>query len=197
MEVDKKSKEELLQQLADGSEHAFTQLFNLYQARIFATAFEILKSREHAQEIVQDIFLKIWTTRESFLKVENLDAWIFTMARNKTLNLLKKLLNDRKIQFHYAAAHGRVDNNVEHSMQDKEYTRIFNQTLELLPAQQKQVYYLAKVEGLPFTDIAQKMNISPLTVGVHMKRALKFLRGKIIPIAKLNSFLLFLLSIFH
>jgi RNA polymerase sigma-70 factor (family 1) len=195
MEVDKKLKEELLQQLAEGSEHAFTQLFNLYQPRIFATAFEILKSREHAQEIVQDIFLKIWTSRESFVKVENLDAWIFTMARNKTLNLLKKLLNDRKIQFHYTVAHGRFDNNVERSIQDKEYTRIFDRAVELLPAQQKQVYHLAKVEGLPFADIAQKMNISPLTVGVHMKRALKFLREKIIPITRLNSFLL-LLNIF-
>jgi RNA polymerase sigma-70 factor (family 1) len=195
MEADKKLKAELLQQLAEGSEHAFTQLFDLYQARIFATAFELLKSREQAQEIVQDIFLKIWTTRESFLKVEDPDAWIFTMARNKTLNLLRKLLNDRTIQFHYAVAHGRFDNNFEHSMQDKEYTTIFNQTLELLPAQQKQVFYLAKMEGLPVADIAQKMNISPLTVGVHMKRALKFLREKIIPVARLNSFL-FLPGIF-
>src|SRR5687767_2645676 len=136
MEAEKNSKyneAELLQLLAEGSEQAFTQLFDRYQARIFATAFQILKSREHAQEIVQEVFLKVWTNRDSFSKVENAEAYIFVMARNFTLKFLRKLLNERSCQFQFAVDHGRVDNTIEHPLQDKEYNYILNQTLDLLP----------------------------------------------------------------
>jgi RNA polymerase sigma-70 factor (ECF subfamily) len=113
------------------------------------------------------------------------------MARNFTLKFLRKLLNERSCQFQFAINHGRVDNTIEHPLQDKEYNQILNQALDLLPSQQKQVYHLARVEGLSHADIAQKMNISAWTVSNHMKSALKFIRQKLEPLIRFNSFLLF------
>jgi RNA polymerase sigma-70 factor (family 1) len=182
----------VLQQLARGSEQAFTQLFDRYQVRIFATANSILKSREHAQEIVQEVFLRVWTNREKFSKVENAEAYIFIMARNLTLKFLRKLLNERSCQFQFAIEHEGVDNTIEHLLLDKEYDKIVNQTLAMLPSQQRQVYHLARVDGLTHADIAQKMNISPWTVSNHMKSALKFIRQKLGPFARFNLSLILL-----
>lgn len=178
---------EVLRSLARGSEQAFTQLVHQYQARVFAAAFQILKSRENAQEIVQEIFSKVWTDREAFLNAENHEAYIFVMARNLALNFLRRLYNERSRQFQFTLEHSRVDNTAEYLLQEREYNEILQRTLDMLPPQQKQVYYLSKFEYMTHEEIAQKLSISAWTVSNHMKSALKFIRQRLDSVIGLNS----------
>jgi RNA polymerase sigma-70 factor (family 1) len=183
---------QVLRSLAKGSEYAFTQLVHRYQARVFAAAFQILKSRENAQEIVQEVFCKVWTDREPFLRAENHEAYIFVMARNLALKFLRRLYNERSRQFQFTLEHSRVDTTAEHLLQEREYTEILKKTLDLLPPQQKQVYYLSKFEYMSHEEIAQKMSISAWTVSNHMKSALKFIRQRLDTVIGFNALLVVL-----
>ena len=82
---------ELLRQLGAGSEYAFTRLFDHYRGTIYGVALKFLKSPVLAEEIVQDVFLKVWHKREEMAGVKNLDAYLFIMARNFIFDRIKKM----------------------------------------------------------------------------------------------------------
>jgi RNA polymerase sigma-70 factor (family 1) len=172
---------EMLQLLARGSEYAFTQVFDRYHGRVFGTALKILRSRELAKDIAQEVFLKVWDRRIAFSEVQNLEAFIFTMTRNLTLNYLEKAANEQAANHKFSAQHKSVNNTTDHPLADQQYEQLLKQTLELLPPQQKLVYELSRIEGLNHEDIARRLNISHWTVNNHITSALKFIRNRLEP----------------
>jgi len=167
--------------LARGDEHAFAKLYNRYKNRVFTTALRYLKVRELAQEVVQETFLKVWELRSSFANVKNAEAYIFTMARNRTLTHLKKLTNDLSAQLHYAVAYSRHEVAGGRELLEEENDRILEETLGLLTPQQRKVYALSREEGLSHQAIAEKLNISTNTVNNHIKDSLKVMRRRLQP----------------
>ena len=172
-----------LQLLAQGSEYAFTQILDAYQDRVFGIAFRYLKSRENAKEIVQEVFLKVWNRRIAFAEVRNLEAFIFTATKNLTLNYLEKLAHEWSAQYQFTRNHDSngVSNSVEHHILDQQNEELLKQTLQMLPPHQMQVYQLARVEGLSYEEIANRLSITVNTVKYHMKMAHKFLRVRLVP----------------
>jgi DNA-directed RNA polymerase specialized sigma24 family protein len=152
------NEQELLEQLKTGSEDAFTRLFDNYRGTVYGVALKFLKSPVLAEEIVQDVFLKLWLKRGKMVAVKQLDAYLFVMARNFIFDRIKKMSYETCEQ-------------------------LLQQAIELLPAQQKQVYYYAKVNGLSHEMIAEKMQLSKHTVKKHMAMALqaikKYLDGRL------------------
>jgi len=167
----------VLKLLAKGSEHAFTQVFNHYKGKVYGTALKFLKSPELAMEIVQDVFLKIWLKREEMVSVERFDAYLFITARNVIINKIKKAAFEVSAQKELARSLSEVDDHTENLLQDRQYEKILQEAVNLLPPQQKQVYHLAKVEGLSHEAIAERMQISKLTVKAHMAKALHAIRS--------------------
>lgn len=82
---------DLLSHIAEGSEYAFTRIFDHYQPRVFGIARYVLKSREMAEEVVQEVFLEVWLKRSELCGLERFDVWLFTVARNLTLDRLRKI----------------------------------------------------------------------------------------------------------
>jgi RNA polymerase sigma-70 factor (family 1) len=171
----------VLKLLVEGSEYAFTQVFDRYQPRVFAAALDLLKSRELAKDVVQDVFLKVWTSRAAFENVRNLEAFIFTMAKNLTLNTLRKRSNEVAAAYQYSIRRETAGNSVEHPLADQQYAELLRQTLRKLPPQQRRVYELSRLEGLTHEDIARQLNISGRTVNNHMNTALRFIRESLEP----------------
>ena len=167
--------------LARGDEHAFAKLYNRYKNRVFTTALRYLKERELAQEVVQETFLKVWELRATFAHVKNAEAYIFTMARNRTLTHLKKLTNDQSAQLHYAVAYTRREVAGGRELLEEENDRILEETLGMLTPQQRKVYALSREEGLSHQAIAEKLNISTNTVNNHIKDSLKVMRRRLQP----------------
>jgi DNA-directed RNA polymerase specialized sigma24 family protein len=89
---------QLLLQTAQGDQIAFTQLFDAYHHALGAFVFGIIKSREVAEEVVLDVFLKIWTTREVLAGVQNFKAYLFTISRNAAISALRKAIRERTRQ---------------------------------------------------------------------------------------------------
>jgi RNA polymerase sigma-70 factor (family 1) len=172
---------EELMLLARGDEQAYAKLYNRYKNRVFTTALRYLKERELAQEVVQDTFLKVWELRASFAQVKNAEAYIFTMARNRTLTQLKKITTDQSAQFQYTVVFSRREVAGGQELLEKENDRLLDETLGMLTPQQRKVYAMSREEGLSHQAIAERLNISTNTVNNHIKDSLKVMRRRLQP----------------
>jgi len=166
---------ELLFQLQNGNEEAFSQLFTQYRATVYNVSFKFLKSSVLAEEVVQDVFLKIWLKRNEMSAIRDFKAYLFIMARNFIFDRMRKMAYETAAQAELKKAPFYID-DTEHLVRHHQCEQLLKEAVELLPPQQKQVYYLAKVEGLSHEKIAEKMQISRLTVKAHMARALHNIR---------------------
>lgn len=161
--------------LAQGSEYAFTQLFDHYRARIFSVALRFLKSRELAEEVVQEVFLKVWARRDEMVKVLNFEGYLFTMTRNEVFDRIKDIAKETTAKREFAYGIRQV-NDADHSLIEKQYEDLLQDAVDQLPPQQKQIFQLAKTEGLSHQAIAEQLDISRLTVKTHMAKALQTIR---------------------
>jgi RNA polymerase sigma-70 factor (ECF subfamily) len=134
-----------------------------------------------AEDIVQEIFSTLWNKRSEFTEVLHLEYYLMTMARNLTYKTLRKLAFEELAKSKFTEESVLVDNTMDDLLLEKQYEQLLQQAVGLLPSQQKQVFQLAKVEGLSHEAIAKQLNISRLTVKTHMAKALQFIRHYLQP----------------
>lgn len=160
----------VLEQLAQGSETAFRQIYDQYAPAIYRVATRYFQSAELAEDLVQEIFSSLWLKREEFCKVKEFRFYLFTMAKNLAITYLKKMARQTLVNLEFADRQG-----MDSSHNDR-YEELLQQAVALLPPQQKQIFNMAKVNGMSHEVIARQLNLSPSTVNNHMVAALKFIR---------------------
>ena len=170
----------LLYELSHGNELAFTKLYNEYKNVVFSTALKITKSRMLAEEVVQDVFLKIWQNHENLAEITNIENYLFIISRNHIFDMIKKIARDTSlvVDSNYKST---STNDTEDAIKDDQYNIILNQIVGQLPPQQQKIYKMAKWDGLSHQKIGEDLGISTETVKKHMAQALKFVRTKISP----------------
>jgi RNA polymerase sigma-70 factor (family 1) len=173
--------EKTLKLLAQGSEYAFTQLFDRYYPKVFSIGYDLFKSRELAQEVVQEVFLKLWVRRIGFSDVKELEAFIYTMTKNLALDIMKSRSREILNAYKFAITRDLTDNITENTLQNQEYEELINQAVEKLPQHQKRVYQLSRVDGLTHQAIADRLNISDSTVNNLMTKAVSKIRKDLRP----------------
>ena len=168
----------LFAELAAGNEIAFRQIFHYYTPRLLPFVFSIVKSEAVAEEIVQDVFLKLWTNRVDVAQKEAPSSWLFTIAANQSLTFLRRMSVEKryidtiKVQIEDAWLH----NPTEHQLFLREDEALLKKAMDTLPPQQKLIYTLSRQEGLSHKEIADQLNISPNTVKNHIVTAVRTLR---------------------
>ncbi|MCI9845463.1 RNA polymerase sigma factor [Flavobacterium pectinovorum] len=180
----------LLHELSQGSESAFTSLYNQYKNGVYATALKITKSKILAEEVVQDVFLKIWQNHENLADIANFENYLFIISRNHIFDTLKKMARDANL-LSDVSYKNTSSSDTDSAIKDDQYNVILNQIVEQLPPQQQKVYKMAKLEGLSHQKIGEDLGISTDTVKKHMAQALKFVRHRIAPY--MNMFMTMLL----
>jgi len=170
----------LLYELSQGNELAFTKLYNEYKNVVFSTALKITKSRMLAEEVVQDVFLKIWQNHENLAAITNIENYLFIISRNHIFDMIKKIARDTSlvVDSNYI---NTSTNDTEDAIKDDQYNVILNKIVDQLPPQQQKIYKMAKWDGLSHQKIGEDLGISTETVKKHMAQALKFVRTKISP----------------
>lgn len=168
---------ELLQLASAGDAKAFSIIFNRYSAKVYTYALKIVKSDTLAEEIAQEVFVKIWKLEAELSQIENLDAYLRVLTRNHTLKVLRRIALEIKTSRMMVHDYHEDHNETEEYIIFKDSEKILNQGIEKLPAQQRLVYNLCHQEGMKYEEVAQKLNISKLTVKTHMQHALRFLRN--------------------
>lgn len=172
----KYEEDKLISLLAEDSQYAFQLIYDRHRNRVYQTAIKYLKSPQLAQEVVQDVFLKLWFERRQLYRFSPLEAWIFTVARNNILNRLKRLAVEWKALNRLSVAETEAELSTAYKLEDAQYRELLQEVLNELPAQQRQVFDLARQEKMSYADIGQKLSLSPLTVKTHMARALQHIR---------------------
>jgi RNA polymerase sigma-70 factor (ECF subfamily) len=167
----------LLERVAQGDESAFRIVFDHYRDAIYAFALKVTRHESIAEEIVQDVFMKIWINRDGLPAVRQLADFLYIIARNHTFNSLRRLARERRLQLNTTDNLEVPGVSAEATILQREYDRLLLQAIDRLSPQQKLVYTLGRQQGLTREEIAAQLQLSPETVKVHMAQALKSLRA--------------------
>lgn len=168
---------QLLSRVANGDEEAFTLIFKKYQQKIYALAYHLTESFVYAEEIVQDVFLKIWLRQAQLPAIDNFEAYLFIVARNHIYSYLKGIAKREIVNTELDINIPKEETTPENLFFYKEYDRLLEEAVRKLPGQQYEVYCLSKIEGYSRDEVAEKLKISPGTVKVHLARAMRSIRG--------------------
>ncbi len=168
---------ELLAKIAKGDERAFKIIFDTYHHKIFLYALRYMKSEPEAEEVAQEVFLKLWMRDPNALPLKSLDGYFHTLVRNRSLDILRRKALENHIDLERAVNWEEAHNDTQELIMLNDTRKILEEGINLLSPQQKLVYQLCHQEGLKYTEAAQALHLSPGTVHTHMKLALKFLRN--------------------
>ena len=157
--------------------HGFILIFHSYKERVFKYVLAIVKSKEVAEEITQDIFLTLWLQRHSLEQLDNLDGYIYTVSKNKSLNYLRKAARDIKLLDKLKNSLPQHHNNVDERLAVRDHEILMDKAITALSEQRRQVYNLSRVEGLTHDEIAKKLSLSKQTVKNHLVAALKHIKS--------------------
>jgi len=169
----------LVESLSKNDVKAFNELYRLYSKRVYGFAYGFLHSKEEAEGIVQEVFVKIWETRNNLRSDLSFSWFLFTIARNMILNKLQHHQYEIKYQKDFMAETSIDENSTEEQIYYKDMSNHLNNLIMELPPKRKEIFLLSRIEGLSYQEISEKMNISIKTVEVQISLALKYIRTRI------------------
>jgi len=170
-------RDQLAQRIKLGDEKAFELLFRKYYVRLCGFANKFLNDPDQAEEIVQEVFTKIWKGRADIDPEDSLKAYLFKIAQNLSLNKLRR----KKVESGYAEIYKLVyieqqEFSAFESILARELEEHIAHSIEKLPAECRKVFKLSRIEGLKYREIADTLHISVKTVEAQMSKALRLLR---------------------
>jgi len=174
MKIDTQLLQLLQKQIAKGDQRSFEDIYRLFFIRLFNFALLYVHKKEIAEEVVNDVMMKVWNKRESLTGIQNLETYLFVAVRNQSLNYQSQFSN---LHVALEPENGRGEiinlNDPEKELEWKEIHFRLNQAIDQLPGQCRTVFKLIKEEGFKYKQVAEILNISPRTVETQLFRAIK------------------------
>ena len=170
------TEKELVKKMAEGDSFAFEVLFYKYRNKVKGFAFKMIPSQVDPEEIVQEVFVKLWMKKESVDPEKDFQSFLFSIAKNLILDHLKSAVN-RKLYFtsEYFQQDLLSEDGAEgHPPEDAEDR--LRHLIEQMPGRRREIFCLSRFEGLSYRQIAERLNISENTVDSQIRNALAFLR---------------------
>lgn len=168
--------QQYLSQIANGNHDAFRIIFMKYYPKMKYFITQFVKSEAIAEELSQDIFLKIWENREKLVFNTSFSAYLYRMARNSSLNHLERKSVEAKYAETFVAT---LSDDPENELNAKEMELLIQMAIERMPEQRRTIYRLSRVDGLDQKGIAEKLKIAQKTVQNQLSLALKDIREKL------------------
>lgn len=181
----------LLNRLASGNEIAFRKVFEEFSPKVYLFALKLTRSRIMAEEIVQEVFLKIWDTRAQLSAIDHFPSYLYVVTRNRCFNALKRIATEERVKNLLISTHTYSHTETEEAIIYKDYQHKLHQIISKLPPQQKMVYSLCHGEGLKYEEAAERLKISRLTVKTHMQQALRTIKSQFSSLLMISVTLLF------
>lgn len=182
----------LASSIMQGDKRAFDILYKKFYAGLVSFAAKYVDF-EHAEEIVQDTMIWLWEHRDSINLDLNINSFLFTVVKNRALNVIKHQSVKSKV-------HQEIIDKYEKNFMDinfyeeTELRKLYNDALAKIPETYRRAFVMNREKGMTYEEIAQELNISPKTVGYRISQSLKILR---VELRDYLPLILFTLSIYH
>lgn len=163
----------ILKALIGGDAEAFRAVYEKYSRRVFAFAFYLTKSRDAAEEMVQEVFLRVWEKRAQIDPTRDFTPYVKMITQNQVYNFLGKARRDRALQEKIALGMEAVRNQGEDVVIEKELGRLYAEAIRNLPPQKRIIYSMSRNDGYSYDEIATRLGLSKNTVRNHLHEANK------------------------
>lgn len=163
----------ILVALRNGDIEAFERVFHCFSDRIYYFALRYIRNQHDAEEIVQEVFLKIWENRNNINEDLSFSGYLFTIARNTIFNQNRKKVNEQAYFEYVKHALSLASNKTEDDLIFSDIQSMVNKVINELPPQRQLVYKMSREKGLSYREIATELSLSERTVEAHIRLALK------------------------
>ena len=166
----------LVQEMQSGNEEAFTALYRHYSPRLYLNILKMVRDPLLAEEMVQELFTRVWLKRTNKGLKENFSGYIYRTGQNLVHDFFRRLKRDHLLRERFRSFAETQDEQIEEVLHRRQSSVILNKAIEQLSPQQKKVYELVRVEGCTYKRAAEIMGISPLTVKEYLTDTNKSIR---------------------
>jgi len=169
---------QLLDLLKSGNRCAYTELYQRYFGILYVHARKRLINTQEAEDVVQEIFVDLWSGAQSINIHTSLSSYLITCTRNKILNLISRTGFQEKYKISLAVTE-KFESQTDHLVRARQLSALIAKEIECLPPKMKRVFLMSRSEHLTYIEIAKDLNITEQSVRSHVKNALKVLRFRL------------------
>ena len=171
-----KAEKILVKEIKEGDHDSFREIYYKYSEKVYLFAIRYINNIEDAEEVVQEVFSRIWEHRDNLDENRSFNGYILTITKNIIFNENRKKVNfDIYAQYIINYLRG-ISNQTENQVIYENVKSIINKEIDNFPPKRKQIYNLSRNEGLSYNEIAQRLSISERTVETHLHLALNRLK---------------------
>lgn len=168
----------VIDNFADGDKSTFALIYQKYQRAIYNNICKLIFDEDTAQDILQEVFLKLWQNRQRFKEEQELASWLFTVSYNQSITHIRKLLKEKEYQTSYSIDTTVIHNETELGEDLK--LELLSEAINKLPSRRKQIFELCKLQGKTYAEAAAILGITHDTVKEQMNAALKSVKAYVL-----------------
>lgn len=166
----------ILLSASEGDQKAFAYLFYQYSPMLLAFARKLSYSSTEAEEIIQNVFLRVWLHRDKLTGIDNVKSWLYKFVVNESLTYIRKKTVKNKAYHHYQHNEMSFHNDIENTVNLNELKQLVAKAVDCLPEQRRKIFNLSRNEGLSIAEISERLGIAQSTVKNALTISLKFVR---------------------
>jgi len=170
----------LIGELKRGNKVVFDYIFNYYYSSLCAFSMQYINDHEMVEDLVQDLFVNLWSEAPNLNVKSSLKSYLFTSVRNRCLDFLKHRKVTEKYRTYFLYSADINDNSTDHYFSESELRQTVQKSLEKLSPRCREIFELSHNNGLSNKDISEKLGISKRTVELQISNALRILRKELV-----------------
>lgn len=187
----------LIKRLQQGDERAFTLLYDQYSKPIYRNILRLVKDQEIAQELLQDLFLKVWERRAAIKLEGSFKSFLYKVSENLVYKHFRKIAQDSRLVEKLIASSVHYETNVEDSIVSRETSELLQKAIDNLSPQRKQIYMLCKLEGKSHEEVSRELGISTSTVNNQIVKANQAVKCFFLANTELAALLIAIHAVLH